>query len=106
MVNEINESEFAKLIADKKNPLVIVDFFADWCGPCQMVAPILDSLAKKNQKINFAKINVDDAPVVSNKYEISSIPCIVFFKHGKETTRVVGCIPENMLQKKIDDYFK
>jgi thioredoxin 1 len=105
-VIEITQTEFHKVIEDKKTPLVIVDFFAEWCMPCVMMGPVFKTLAEKYPTVKFCKINVDDAPVVSNEYEISSIPCIVFFKDGDEVDRVVGGVSEDILEEKISDYLK
>ena len=106
MVLELKESDFSKIINDKKDNLVIVDFFAEWCMPCIMMAPIIERLAKKNPKVRFCKINVDDAGKLATEYEISSIPCIVFFKDGKEVDRVVATVNEYILDEKIKDYIK
>lgn len=106
LIFELTPGEFPKVIADKKTPLVIVDFFATWCFPCTMMAPVFERLAEKNPSVKFAKIDVDDASDIANKYEISSIPCIVFFKEGKEVDRIVGNVSEDILEEKIDDYLR
>ncbi len=105
-VIELTEASFSSAINDKKMPLVIVDFFAVWCGPCVMMAPVIERLAQKNPKVKFCKINVDDAPKRSEEYEISSIPCLVFFKDGEEVDRIVGSLAEDLLKEKISDYMK
>ncbi|MDP1728816.1 MAG: thioredoxin, partial [archaeon] len=96
MVIELNEKDFSKLINDKKNPYVVVDFYADWCGPCRMMAPIIEGISERYSKVKFAKLNVDEASEVSSEYQISSIPCIVFFKNGKEVDRVIGLLNEEV----------
>ena len=101
MVNEITTEKFNELIKKEKG-IVVVDFFADWCMPCVMMAPVLDSLAKVNKKVTFAKINVDDNSDLAQEYEISSIPCIVFLKNGKEVDRMVGAGSEDALQERIN----
>jgi len=106
LVTELTESEFLRVIDDRKVPLVIVDFFAEWCMPCMMMSPILESIAEKNPKIKFVRINVDDAQELANKYEVSSIPCIIFFKEGKEVDRVTGLVPEDVLREKVEDYLR
>jgi thioredoxin 1 len=103
-VQEITEKEFSKIINDKKNNLAIVDFFAEWCMPCVMMGPVFQRLSDKFKQVKFAKINVDEAPKLSNEYEVSSIPCIIFFKDGKEVDRVIGGVNENILEEKISDY--
>jgi len=104
LVSELSESGFASAINDKKSKIVIVDFFAEWCMPCTMMAPVMERLAEANTDVKFCKINVDDASNLSSKYEISSIPCIVFFKDGKEVERVIGAVPEESIQEKIKSY--
>lgn len=104
LVNEITESEFSTILKDKKNKLVVIDFFAEWCMPCVMMGPVFESLAENNKKAKFAKVNVDDSPNLAQKYEISSIPCIVFFQDGKEVDRVVGSVGEDVLEEKVKDY--
>lgn len=104
LVAEITKSEFPKIINDKKNKLVIVDFYAEWCMPCTMMAPVMESMAEQNKNIKFAKINVDDAGDLSNEYEVSSIPCIIFFKEGEEVDRIVGSVREDIIKEKIYDY--
>lgn len=101
-VSEVREAEFNKIIKDKKNPLVVVDFFAEWCSPCLMMAPVIESLAEKNKDVKFAKVNVDDNNELAGKYEVSGIPCIIFFKNGKEVSRKVGAQPEESIQEEID----
>lgn len=105
-VFELTESGFSQVMNDKKSPLVIVDFFAEWCMPCVMMGPVFERLSEKNKSVKFCKINVDDAPQLSQEYEISSIPCIVFFKDGKEVDRIIGSLSEDLFQEKIDDYLK
>lgn len=102
---KVSENEFQNFIANEKAKLVVVDFFASWCMPCTMMAPVIEELAKKNLKkgVIFGKLNVDEAPELSTKYEVSSIPCIIFFKRGKEAARIVGAISPDKLQKKIDE---
>jgi len=103
-VTELSESKFTEFIEDDKAKLVIVDFFAEWCFPCTMMAPVLDNVAEKlsSKGVKVGKINVDDAQKVSMKYEISSIPCIVFFKNGKEAGRSVGALTEEQLEDKLN----
>ena len=106
LLQEINQADFSKIINDKKNNLAIVDFFAEWCMPCVMMGPIFQRLSEKYKQVKFAKINVDDASQLAQEYEISSIPCIVFFKDGKEVDRVIGGVSEDLLSEKINDYLR
>ena len=100
----LKEADFPAVIEDKKPSVIIVDFYADWCGPCQTMAPIFVRLAERNPKVKFCKINVDDAPKVSEQFEISSIPCIIFFKEGREVDRIIGSVSQDIFQEKLDGY--
>jgi thioredoxin 1 len=75
----------------KASGYVLVDFWAEWCGPCRMLAPVLESISKKFAgKLTVAKLNTDENPQASQTYEISSIPCCILFKDGKEVQRIIG----------------
>ena len=83
--------------------LVLVDFWAVWCGPCQMVAPIVDELAKEyNGKLKVMKLNTDDNPDVAGRYGIMSIPTLLFFRGGQPVDKVVGAVPKKVLKDAID----
>ena len=82
----INKEEFKDLVLNSKEP-VLVDFYADWCGPCKMLGPIMDEIDKE---VKVYKINVDDAEDLAKEYGVFSIPCVVAFKDGKEINRSVG----------------
>lgn len=82
---------------------VLVDFNADWCGPCRMLAPILEEVAKENEDIKIVSINIDDNPELADKYNINSIPCLVLMKNGKELKRSVGLIPKEEIESFIGD---
>ena len=102
-VSEITEEEFEGIL-NNGHKLVVVDFFADWCMPCLMIAPIIEDLAEKLEEVKFVKINVDDNQVISSKMGIRSIPCLIFFKNGKEVYRQLGSIPEDELEEKIHKF--
>jgi thioredoxin 1 len=82
---------------------VLVDFFATWCGPCRQLAPILETVAEKqNGKITIAKVNVDELADVAGKYGIDSIPTLIFFKDGEMVSRSAGLMSEEQLNSEID----
>lgn len=84
----INEKRFKEILSESK--LVLIDFYADWCGPCKMLAPIIEDIAKGNEEIKVVKVNVDDAQDLAVEYQIMSIPTIVIIKEGQETNRNIG----------------
>jgi thioredoxin 1 len=87
----------------KASELVMVDFWAVWCGPCQMVAPIVDELAKEYaDKIKVRKLNTDENPEIAGRYQVMSIPTILFFKNGQAVERLVGARPKRQFKEIID----
>ena len=87
----------------KSQKPVLVDFWAEWCPPCLMVAPILEKLSEEyKDKVKICKLNVDEAPEVANRFGVSSIPTLILFKGGKEAGRQIGALPEETLKKWID----
>ena len=85
------------------NGLVMVDFWAVWCGPCRMIAPTVEELAKEYAgKIKVLKLNTDENPDIASKYKIMGIPTIIFVKSGQEADRIVGAVPKPQLKAKID----
>ena len=85
------------------NGIVMVDFWAVWCGPCRMIAPTVEELAQEyGEKLKVMKLNTDENPEVASRYKIMGIPSIIFFKNGQEADRVVGAVPKPQLKAKID----
>jgi thioredoxin 1 len=106
MVLEINDQTFEKEVAKSEIP-VVVDFWAPWCGPCRMLAPVTEKLADTyNGKVKFCKINVDENPEMSLKYRVMSIPTLIYFKGGEQKDISMGAIPETMLKPKIEGLIK
>ena len=89
----------------KSDKIALVDFYADWCGPCKMMAPVIEELAEqyKGQAV-IGKLNVDDEPFVSSRYRVLSIPTLMFFKDGKEVDRIVGATDKATVEEKIKSY--
>jgi len=98
---ELTDENFDENV--KKYPFIVVDNWAPWCPPCRILGPIIDSLAKKlSGKVVFGKLNVDENKEVASKYEIMSIPTLLVFKNGKLIDRLIGAMPESLLEKKLN----
>lgn len=83
--------------------ILMVDFWAEWCGPCRAIAPVLEELSKgSGGRVTLAKVNVDENPGLAARYGIRSIPTILFVKDGKVADQVIGAVPKAQLQKKLD----
>jgi thioredoxin 1 len=101
MVENINSEQFEKEL--KENEFLMVDFWAPWCGPCRMIAPIIDNVAKKMEgKVKIVKINIDESRDVATKYNIMSIPTIILFKNGELKDKFMGMMPENKIEEFIN----
>ena len=100
----VTDAAFEKTILQNSLP-VIVDFWAPWCGPCKMVAPILDTIAKDYAgKLIVAKVNTDENPSWASKYGVQGIPTMLFMFGGKEIHRQVGALPERMLKDAVNQF--
>ena len=101
MAKIATNTSFDELLADEK--LVIVDFWATWCGPCRMLSPLLDEVEEEMaDKITVVKVNVDDADEIAMRYRIMSIPTLLFFKNGRQVDKSVGAMPKSALVEKIN----
>ena len=99
---ELSDSDFASEVLQATEP-VLVDFWAPWCGPCRMIAPLVEELASENAgSLKVAKINIDDNPNIATQYGVSSIPTLLVFKAGEVVDRFVGVQPKHRLQDAID----
>ena len=97
----INEDNFEKSVM---KGVSIVDFWAIWCGPCRLMSPIVEEIAKEMTDINVYKLNVDDHPELTAKFNIMSIPTIIIFKDGEEVDQIVGVVSKSVLANKIKNY--
>ena len=100
-VPHIMEDEFDSKVLKSAKP-IMVDFYADWCGPCKLAAPILDELLEEQQDVEIVKLNVDENPETPRKYGVMSIPTIILFKSGEEVDRQVGFAGRAGYEKMIE----
>jgi thioredoxin 1 len=101
-VTEFTDSNFQQEVLDSKEP-VLVDFWAPWCGPCRMIAPVVEQLAAEyGGAVKIGKVNIDDSPAAAQNYGVSSIPTLMIFKGGDVVERFVGVQPKDRLQKALD----
>lgn len=91
---KLNNSNFQNEILNRKG-LALVDFYADWCGPCKMVAPVIHEIAEERKDIAVGKINVDESYELAAKYNVVSIPTIILFNNGVEINRIIGYVPKD-----------
>ncbi len=106
MAVEFTDSNFEELVEKADKP-VLVDFWAEWCGPCRMVAPIVSELAEEyKDKVIVGKVDVDSNPDVAMKFGIRNIPTILFFKNGEIADKQVGAVPKSVLAEKLDNLLK
>jgi thioredoxin 1 len=100
-VLEVSDATFEQEVLKSAQP-VLVDFWAVWCGPCKAIAPVVDSLATTYAgKLKVAKVNVDDNAATPSRYGIRGIPTLLFFKDGKVADQVVGFVPQNVIEEKV-----
>jgi len=103
-VTAINDSEFKSKVLESGDVPVLVDFWAEWCGPCKMLAPALEQLSQELAgQLTCYKLDTDANPIAAGDYEITSIPCCIIFKNGKEIGRTMGFKPADKLKTSIKD---
>ena len=100
---DISDSSFQEEVLESEQP-VLVDFWAEWCGPCKMIAPLVDELAHEyDGKVKFAKVNVDDNPKTAMDYGIRGIPTLLIFKGGEPVEQIVGAVSKSVLQASLEE---
>jgi thioredoxin 1 len=102
-VDAVSQQDFDAQVL-KAPGKVVVDFWAEWCGPCRMVAPVLEELARDHSGIRFVKLNVDNDPAIAQQYEVMSIPTILAFEGGQVCKRVVGALPKPKLIEELTGF--
>lgn len=104
MALEFTDANFQSTVLEN-DKLSVIDFWAEWCGPCRAIGPVVEELAKEyTGKVNVGKVNVDQNPTLSINYGITSIPAILFIKGGKVVDKQIGVVPKNVLDKKIQSH--
>ena len=97
---KVNSQNFEEEVIKSEKP-VLIDFYADWCGPCKMLSPIIDEIAEENSEIKVVKVNVDDSQDLAMKYQVMSIPTLVVIKNREEVNRSVGLIDKSQVANLI-----
>lgn len=98
MIIELSDQNFSEIISKGK---VLIDFWADWCGPCRMIGPIVEEVAAEVSDVTVAKVNVDDYPELAGKHGVMSIPTLLYLKDGQVVDTSVGLVPKNVILSKL-----
>ena len=103
MTEILNESTFDDFMKNNEN--VVVDFFAEWCGPCKMLGPIIDEIAEEyeGRDVKIVKVNIEESEELARKFNVMSVPTIIYFKDGEVKDTTTGLMPKNQMKEKIDE---
>ncbi len=101
---DVNQANFVSEVLQSSQP-VLVDFWAPWCGPCRMLAPVVEKVAGQySGRAKFVKLNTDENPSLAGEYQVSGIPCLILFKGGQPVDRIVGYVPQNVIETALSKH--
>ena len=100
MADTVTEQTFEQEVLQSDKP-VLVDFWAEWCGPCHAIAPVLDQIAQERDELKVVKLNIDEQPAIAQRYGVMSIPTLILFKEGEPGAAAVGAMPKSMLEERL-----
>jgi thioredoxin 1 len=100
MADNVKTDDFDQQVLQSDQP-VLVDFWAEWCGPCHAIAPVLDQIADERSDLKVVKLNIDEEPAIAQRYGVMSIPTLILFKDGEPQAAAVGAMPKSMLEERL-----
>jgi thioredoxin len=100
MADNVKTDDFDQQVLQSDQP-VLVDFWAEWCGPCHAIAPVLDQIAEERSDLKVVKLNIDEEPAIAQRYGVMSIPTLILFKDGEPQAAAVGAMPKSMLEERL-----